>query len=527
MNKGVGLNNRVVALALTVQLLSPVIAPGQTGAFTISPILKRGDPVLANGRYVDCNDCEGGLLGAHAFNNLEDVALWGESPGSCVGESLLVSGKQTIRLADICIGTPWGFFRSLGPVNINDLGEAAVHAGPLTDGRIINMLFLHSDGELRKVVAEGDPTPVGTIFKGCGFSEPVINNQGDIAFSACTESQEGRFRDGVFLFSAGEIRKVVTSQDPSPIGGEFALNFIPPPEVRINDSGAVLFQAGVIIDPAIPENFGLFLATSDGFKKIEVDGDPMPGGGVVTPRTLGAGDLNNRGEVAFAVGLSGAQGTLGIFLHSDDGIHKVMVLGDPAPTGGTFSAIRDTSINEAFPVPTLNNQSAVVFKAVITGGSARSGLFLASPNAIVKAVAVGDRIPSGEKIKRIHSFALNDFGEVAFFAYGKKDRPLGVFKASPVAPAIASVKLKQKQGALELRVNGSGFITNDSIIEVNGEPLLALTYPAEFRENGGTATRVVSRDSRLEQIITPGLPVEVRVLNRLTNLRSSPASFTR
>ena len=46
--------------------------------------------------------------------------------------------------------------------------------------------------------------------------------------------------------------------------------------------------------------------------------------------------------------------------------------------------------------------------------------------------------------------------------------PLGVFLATPNAPAIASVKLKQKKGALQLIVNGSALIDNDSIIEVNG-----------------------------------------------------------
>jgi hypothetical protein len=56
---------------------------------------------------------------------------------------------------------------------------------------------------------------------------------------------------------------------------------------------------------------------------------------------------------------------------------------------------------------------------------------------------------------------LNDNGEVAFFAYGTKNQelPLGVYKATPVTPKIQSVKLKNKKGKLELRVNGNGFIT--------------------------------------------------------------------
>ena len=42
-------------------------------------------------------------------------------------------------------------------------------------------------------------------------------------------------------------------------------------------------------------------------------------------------------------------------------------------------------------------------------------------------------------------------------------------------------------------------ITNDTVIEINGVPLDAIDYPSDFREDGGFTTRLVSRDSRLEQ----------------------------
>lgn len=162
-------------------------------------------------------------------------------------------------------------------------------------------------------------------------------------------------------------------------------------------------------------------------------------------------------------------------------------------------------------------------------GGAPSGLFLASPRAVIKVTAVGDQLPTGETIRVIDTFALNDLGQVAFFAYGKKDKtkPLGVYMATPLAPTINSIKLKHKKGALQLRVNGNAMITNDTVIEINGVPLGALDYPSDFRVDGGFTTQVVSRDPRLEQLLSLGQTVQVTVFNSLTNLRSAPISLTR
>lgn len=189
----------------------------------------------------------------------------------------------------------------------------------------------------------------------------------------------------------------------------------------------------------------------------------------------------------------------------------------------------DRGPTEPFPLPHINDKGAVAFKAFVANGSAPSGIFLASTKAIVKVVAVGDKVPTGETIRVIDTFALNDLGQVAFFAYGKKNKtkPLGVYMATPVAPAISSIKLKHKKGSLQLRVNGSAMITNDTVVEIDGVPLNAIDYPSDFREDGGFTTQVISRDSRLEQLISEGQTVQVTVFNSLTNLRSAPMSLTR
>ncbi|MEW6212894.1 MAG: hypothetical protein AB1631_31510, partial [Acidobacteriota bacterium] len=174
----------------------------------------------------------------------------------------------------------------------------------------------------------------------------------------------------------------------------------------------------------------------------------------------------------------------------------------------------------------INDNSAVAFKAFVTDGSASSAIFLASTQTIIKVAAIGDELPTGGKIKEITSFALNDFGQVAFYAE-VKNGPKGIFLATPPAPSIRKIRLKRKRGRAELRVDGTAMITGDTVIEINGVALDEMSYPESFRENGGTTRRTVSRDGRLDELIPIGQSVQVSVFNRLTRLRSTPVSFTR
>ena len=525
---------RSLTVTQTVLTTALILAPmylcsdrvlAQSRAFTITPVVKRGDPSPDGGRFFGCDDCGGRINGSHAFNNLGHTAFAAETEGRCFDALFLITGPGSTVLSDPCTETRFGKL-GFGDANINALGQAAFKAFPLTGSSI----FLHSDGNLDRIVAEGDPTPVGTVFRGCGFSEPSINSRGEIAFGACSDADRQVFRDGVFLYSGGVIRKVVLSHDPSPIGGEFLLNFFPAVDGLLNDNGDVLFQAGVIIDGVLREKFGLFLATPGGFQKVVVDGDQMPDGTVVSPGTLGIGDLNNRGEVAFTVALSGKSDT-GVFVSSGGVVTKIMAEGDPTPIGGTFATLEDPELFDKaiFIRPRINDNSAVAFIAKVSNGSSRLAIFLASPKAMLKVVAVGDQLPSGETIREINSFALNDLGQVAFFAYGKKGKqnPLGVYAATPETPQIKSIKVKRRKGSLELRVNGKGMIVNDSVIEINGVPLGEMDYPADFREDGGTITRVISRDPRLEQLLAEGQTVQVTINNSLTNKRSAATALIR
>lgn len=55
----------------------------------------------------------------------------------------------------------------------------------------------------------------------------------------------------------------------------------------------------------------------------------------------------------------------------------------------------------------------------------------------------------------------------------------------------------------------------------------AFSYNSHKFDTCGHTGDIVSRDSRLEEMMAAGQEVEVRVFNPLTNLRSSPVSFSR
>jgi hypothetical protein len=523
-------------MAVTVGMIFGLIGPtvstvaqtSQGGAFTVSAVVRRGDPTTNGGTFFDCDFCDVNIAGEHGLNDSGQVVIYGFADG-CSGV-YVVSGRTGFRVVDVCRPTPFGRLSLYAGANINNRGQVAMNVGPAVNNRVVDMVLLHSDGQFQKVAAEGDLSPTGKGFGYCGFSRPSINDNGEIGFSACFQDNQGTFNDdGIFTYSEGNLRKIVVGHDPAPVGGQFAFAFVPPPRVTINDNGDVLFMAGQY-DPdnfTMPERFGLFLATADGMKKIELSRDTMPNGSQAADNSFGIGTLNNKGDVVFGLRLAGKP-RVGYFLYSGEQTSTIILDGQTTPIGGSFDLTQD--VEDIFG-PRINDNGTVALMANVTGGSSSEAIFLASPTAILKVVGIGDRLPSGEKIRSLSSFAFNNLGQVAFVANASPSavnpQPLGVFLASPAAPAVASIKLKQKKGGLQLRVSGAAMIANDTVIEINGVALGQTSYPAEFQEDGGTITQLISRDARLEQLLPPGQPAQVTVFNPLTNQRSAAVAFTR
>jgi hypothetical protein len=531
----------LIVLVTGQALFSSPEAMAQSRGFTVSPLVKRGDRTPDGERFFIGDFPFANLLGLHALNHNGDVVFYTYLDKACASGLYLVSNGKTSKIPDpLCNPPSSGSIRYSGSLlgaNLNNNNQVPINLILPQEG-FPCALFLYSDGKLERVVGNGDVTPMGTVFSGCGLQYsaglsdgPAINDKGEIAFYAQSQDSGGNDVHAIFVYSAGEIRKVVATGDSFALGGRLDVTPTLSQTVRINDKGEVLFQGSVLPDDSDIPSFGFFLATQDGIKKIAATPDSLSDAGIFFALS-GTGDLNNRGDVVFTAAFFGhRRGTGGgIFLDSDSRISKIATTGDSTPIGGTFGF----SISNEIQRPRINNNGAIAFLTSVDNGSATKGIFLASRTAIVKVAAVGDLLPTGKKIGDIFTFGLNDKGQVAFVAYGKVKDPraintnvLGLFIATPAVPKMKSIKLKQRSGTLELRITGKAMITNDTVIEIDGVPLNATDYPADFREDGGFTTRVVSRDPRLEQLIRPGQTVLVTVLNPLTSTRSAAVAFTR
>jgi hypothetical protein len=502
-------------------------ASAQDRAFTLATVVKRGVPTANGESLFTCTGCQFDLIKSRrALNDDGDVLLFTSSTASCPfnvggGGDYVISRGNSIRIADFCHETPLGLPQGINSGSINNSGDVSLQlAGP----GVPSAVMLFSNQALAKIAAAGDPSPAGSTFR--DFSDPCINNNGDVVFSAHSATPEPL--DGIFKYSNGTLQKLIMDGDPSPIGGVFDFFFDPNQRARNSDSGYVLFQAGVVLSPSVHEKYGLFLMGQTGISKIEVDGDFTPDGKTISNSALGDGNLNNAGQVAFRVPFKNDPGKGGIYRYTNGAIEKIVAIGDSSPIGGTFSSISDPSF---FPVanlpPAITGKGAVVFKALVDGGSADSGIFMGLPGAVLKIIAPGDKLPDGETVSSVHTFAVNEKGQVAFFAYAPQKVVIGVYIASPVTPTITNVQLKTKGGVLQLRTDGTGFVTNNSIIEIDGQALSRISYPTDFQQNGGTSTRLVSKDGSLDQLIPVGRPVQITVFNSMTGQRSSPFSFSR
>ena len=95
----------------------------------------------------------------------------------------------------------------------------------------------------------------------------------------------------------------------------------------------------------------------------------------------------------------------------------------------------------------------------------------------------------------------------------------------PPPPTLVIQGVSWKGGAL--RVEGNGFVVDDTVVEVSGTALARAKYPKRFRNPDGTTTVVVGKQAGLKQLVPAGAPVQVTVFNPSTGVRSAPVTFTR
>jgi hypothetical protein len=277
----------------------------------------------------------------------------------------------------------------------------------------------------------GQSLPDGGSLYLIAFADPAtIVASGRTAFySRVTNSLRNQ---GIFFADATGPRTIVrgcgggggsgnpgSCGDPSPIGGTFAGLFGGTPFAPAsNDAGDVLFVAD-ILGGGSPRGLFLYHDTSHQFVKVAAVGDAAPGGGTFVE--VGPGSLDNSGRVAFLATRSGST-YADVFLWKNGSVQKVAMVGDPAPGGGTFSYLgterfgfQDGTYIPTGPIPDINDNGQIAFRAYVSGGPFPGGLLVSENGVHQWSVRAGDPTPMGGTYADFFAPLINNAGEMAFF----------------------------------------------------------------------------------------------------------------
>ena len=269
----------------------------------------------------------------------------------------------------------------------------------------------------------GDVSPIGGHFGGFFFGTiftPDINDAGDVLFFC--DVNGGDSRRALFLYQAasGQIVKVAAVGDPSPIGDTFGA--VGPGS--INNNGKVVFLASQVGDTV---NSNLFMWDNGVVTKVAALGDPAPGGGTFSglgTESFGfqdgtfipggpVPDINDSDQIAFRAIVSGGITGRGIVVRTGQVDEWYVKVPDPTPIGGTYFDMQ---------APSINNAGQIAFFADYrpTPETFNSGWFAGAPGNWRKVVVFFDPIDGGECLglafSRNPMQTIDAAGNVVFWA---------------------------------------------------------------------------------------------------------------
>lgn len=390
-------------------------------AYVLRPLARTGDAVPGGGSFDRFG--QEALPIVAPVNARGDVAFFAtlSRGGSDEGIFLQRAGhivrvaREGDRVAGV--GRLSGFGKHPTPA-LNDAGAVAF-AAAVAGGRAVEGIFTWSAGRVRAVVTTGTPAPGMPSSVLAGVDTPAINARGDVVFLA-TVRRGRESSEAILATRGGTLRKIVAQGDPAPAGGAFAA-FGPP---AINASGQVAFAA-VVEGKAVPG--GVFVATGDRVQMAVAAGEDTPIGGIFAKFSERIG-LNDAGVIAFHGMLKFAPVDAAIFVVESGRTRAVSRLGDPAPGGGTIAHFGLW--------PAVGSTGAVVFAASIESGPTSVAILLADPSGLTRVVAVGDPLPGGDRIASLTLYPVVSVGPrghvtfaVAPTATG--EGPEGLFTAEP------------------------------------------------------------------------------------------------
>jgi hypothetical protein len=295
------------------------------------------------------------------------------------------------------------------PLMINNSGRLAFRLDfGLSTGEVQSVILTY-DGSLHKIASGVDQAPGGDGARfERGLSLAGFNDRGDVALtSSLVPFLSGLPAQTTVYIAPGGAAPVrlVGVGDPAPgTGGKFSSVGAG----SLNNQGELLFRGGISTGGS-----GLFVASIEGgVRKIVWDGDPDPRNG--TPLiSSGGGLLNNSGQVAFYANLAIWINTPG------EGTSLAVASGDtvPGPVGGTFGEPPASYLNGP---AAFNDAGEIAFTSAVRGSSMTgNGLFRFRPGGSLEIVAY-NRLPApgaaGLEFGSQGSISMNSGGTISFRA---------------------------------------------------------------------------------------------------------------
>jgi len=373
------------------------VAPNTNGG-TLNPVaFINPTTVNASGRVafnsqVNGSDRNQGVFVANSDGTITAIAI------GCGG--LGGSGDTTSMCGDVSpIGGHFGgfFFGTFFTPDMNDAGDVLFFCD-VNGGSSRRALFLYhgASGQIVKVAAIGDPSPIGGTFGAVGPGS--LNNNGQVVFLA---SAVGTTNSNIFMWDNGVVTKVAAVGDPAPGGGTYSLlgteslggfqdgtNIPVGPVPDINDSGQIAFRA--IVSGGITQR-GIVVRTAQVDEWYVKVPDPTPIGG--TYFDMQAPSINSAGQIAFFADYHPTPDTTnsGWFAGAPGNWRKVVVFFDPIDGGQCLGLAFSRN-----PMQTIDAAGNVVFWANLdsNGTADRLVLGLADGNLLI-AARRGDPTPIG------------------------------------------------------------------------------------------------------------------------------------
>jgi hypothetical protein len=302
-----------------------------------------------------------------ALNDSDKVAFGAAVAGARATEGVFVASEGSLQVVALsgtdAPGIPTGTFLEFDSPAINNRDEVAFVATVRRGRETLQALYLYSNGKLRKLVAEGDPTPRGGTFD--KFGVPAINNKGVIAFPAVLD--HAAVLGGIFVTGTRDLRLLLSVGELEP-NGAMLVRFSE--RVAINDEDNIALGAHLRFSNDNKE--AVLLVTPDGPTEIAAVGESAPGGGIFS--AFGPWpSLGSDNTVVFMAGIEAGPGPLALYAAGSLGLRRIAMVGDLLANG---KVLQSFALN---PVASAASNGALTFATMAELGGVESSIYYFGP----------------------------------------------------------------------------------------------------------------------------------------------------